>query len=219
MVGGLGVGATIHYYQELVKAYSERGAHVDLLILHADMRRVVGHVQANETRALAEYLAGLIKRMADGGAELAVVPAITPHMCADELKELSPLPLVDILEAVAEEVRRRKLKRVALFGTRYTVESRMFGALGDVEVVTPKPEQVESIHNCYFQLATEGKSDAAEVELRRIAHVLQEREGVEAILLAGTDLSVVFNEKNTDFPHVDCARAHLDAILRAAIPG
>jgi len=50
--------------------------------------------------------------------------------------------------------------------------------------------------------------------LRSIAHILVEREGIDAILLAGTELALIFNEGNLDFPHVDCARVHLDAIMR-----
>jgi aspartate racemase len=54
LVGGLGVGATIHYYQELVKAHASRGCAPNLLIVHADMRRVVNYAGAGETAALAE---------------------------------------------------------------------------------------------------------------------------------------------------------------------
>jgi aspartate racemase len=50
----LGVGATIHYYQELVKAHASRGCAPNLLIVHADMRRVVNYAGAGETAALAE---------------------------------------------------------------------------------------------------------------------------------------------------------------------
>ena len=47
--------------------------------------------------------------------------------------------------------------------------------------------------------------------MTRIAHELP----VDAIVLAGTDLSLIFDEANTDFPHVDCARVHIQAIMRA----
>jgi aspartate/glutamate racemase len=50
--------------------------------------------------------------------------------------------------------------------------------------------------------------------LTALAHALL-RDGAEAIILAGTDLSVVFNEETAHFPHIDCARAHIDAILPA----
>ena len=59
-------------------------------------------------------------------------------------------------------------------------------------------------------------------ELTRIAQTLCARDRVEAILLAGTDLALVFHEGNTPFPYLDCAAAHIRAIverLRATSSG
>ena len=36
---------------------------------------------------------------------------------------------------------------------------------------------------------------------------------VEAVLLAGTDLAVIFDEETAGFPCIDCARVHIDAIV------
>jgi hypothetical protein len=33
-------------------------------------------------------------------------------------------------------------------------------------------------------------------------------------VLAGTELNLIFNAANTDFPAVDCARAHINGIIR-----
>ncbi len=53
--------------------------------------------------------------------------------------------------------------------------------------------------------------------LHQLAHTLIEREGIEAIILAGTELSLFFNRANTDFPHIDGARLHLEAIMEQLI--
>ena len=55
-------------------------------------------------------------------------------------------------------------------------------------------------------------------KLRDLAHALIEREQLDAILLAGTDLSFVFDPENTDFPHLDGARTHIDAIMHRLAP-
>src|SRR5579864_7103845 len=81
LVGGLGVGATVHYYQELVKEHAARGAVPNIVMVHADMQRVLGDAGAGRTAQLAAYLAELISRMARAGAEIAVIPAVTPHIC------------------------------------------------------------------------------------------------------------------------------------------
>ena len=53
--------------------------------------------------------------------------------------------------------------------------------------------------------------------LTAIAHTVRQRDGVEAIVLAGTDLSLLFNETNTEFRHVDCAALHLRRILKGLL--
>src|ERR1700734_2814750 len=124
LIGGLGPGATIHYYRELVKAKAG-----EMLIVHADQDRVLGDVQRGDRVGLAQYFARLIDRLARGGAEGAAVSGLTPHICIRELVKISPLPLVNIIEEVGAEIRSRGYQRIALFGTRFVVESRMFGML------------------------------------------------------------------------------------------
>jgi aspartate racemase len=69
-----------------------------------------------------------------------------------------------------------------------------------------------------MQLVSAGAgSDEQRTGLSRLAQQLIKREGVDAVILAGTDLALIFNESNTDFPHIDCARLHLGAIARRAL--
>ena len=149
LIGGLGPGATIHYYRELVKAQAG-----EMLIVHADMDRVLGDVQRGDRLGLAEYFARLIDRLARGGAEIAAISSITPHFCIRELEKIAAIPLVNIVEEVAKEIRSRRYRKVALFGTRFVVESRMYGMLDGVEVLVP--DQVNAIHEAYMQTVEGG---------------------------------------------------------------
>jgi aspartate racemase len=217
LIGGLGVGAAVHYYRELAKAHTARGKILNLVMAHADGNRVRAAVEAGDKVGLAAYLAGLIGRLQAAGAEFAVVPAVAPHIAIAELIELSPLPMVNLISELTREVEARKLRRVALFGTRYAVESKLFGHLNHLDVVTPQPGEVDYIHTTYFQVVDTGTSTAAQREgLTHLAHKLIERDRVEAIILAGTDLALVFDDSNIDFPHIDGARIHLEAIMRIA---
>jgi aspartate racemase len=85
--------------------------------------------------------------------------------------------------------------------------------------VQPQPTEVDLIHNTYLELAQQGQTSAAKIDqLRELAHILCRRDGVEAILLAGTDFNLVFDEQNAGFPAVDCAAAHIQAIVSEMIP-
>ncbi len=218
LIGGLGVGASVYYYQELAKAHAARGRVLNLAMVHGDMDRVRSAVAAGDKPSLASYLAGLIAHLKAAGADFAVVPAVAPHIAIAELIELSPLPIVNLIAELRLEVKERGSPRVALFGTRYAIESQLFGQLTDIEVVTPQPPEIDYIHTTYFQVVDAGAGSAAQREgLTRLAHTLIARDGVESIILAGTDLALLFDESNTDFPHIDAARLHLNAIVRRAI--
>lgn len=214
LIGGLGPGATVHYYQQLVAAHEQRGRTLRLLIAHADIKRVYALVTAKDLDGLARYLAGLIAETAAGGAELTAIVAATPHICASQLSAISPLPLIDMLAEVRQAVNARGLKRVALLGTRFTIETRLFGCLEGIETVMPEAGQIETIQDLYKEFVEGRGSDVKTDELRRIARAFVSRDGAQSVLIAGTDLSDVFTEANAGFPMIDCARVHIDAIVR-----
>lgn len=219
LVGGLGVPATMHYYRHLVSTLESGGREAHIVIVHAKMQRGLDYLLAGDLDALAAYLASFLSAMAAAGATVAAIPAVTPHICAAQLAKVAPIPFVNILDAIAAEVRCRRLARVALFGTRYTIESALFGTLPDVVTVLPALDEIERIHSTYLKIASgQGDPNDHRAVLQTIAAELCRRESLDAILLAGTDLSLVFNESNTDFPHLDCAQVHLAAIERALYP-
>lgn len=218
LVAGLGVGAGIFYYKSLVDAHLARGLSPSLLMIHADVRKVVRLAQERKAQELAEYLVGLLQHLADGGAELAAIPAVSPQICAAELAQRSPLPLITLLDAIAADAARRKLQRVAVFGARVTMETGFFGALQGCDVIGLSNEETNLVSDIYVRVVEKAKASSADYEqLRSLAHKVIERDNLDAIVLAGTDLALVFNEENADFPHLDGARVHIKAIMDALL--
>ena len=214
VIGGLGVGATVHYYDKITAACKARGVSPDLVIAHADVDYGQDLVRAGKLDELAGYLASFIRRMARDGAAAAAIPAVTPHICIAQLTKLTPLPLINIVDPIAAELRARKIRRVALFGTTFTMEGSLWGQLADAEIVKPQPDEIAFVGQAYQRILDSQKADAGDARsLRRIAADLQRRDGVEAILLAGTDLAVMFDETTAGFPAIDVARLHIDAIV------
>ncbi len=217
LLGGLGVGAAIHYYRELAAAHDDARRPMRLVMAHASISRVASHAAKGDRQGLAEYLAGLLGQLQAAGATIGILPAVTPHLCIEALNAITPIPVVDLTKVVSAHVQARKLSKVALFGTRFVVESNMYGRLTGVAIVRPRGAEVAFIHDAYTQMAHSGESSAEHREkFIVLADTLQKRDGVEAIVLAGTDLALMFTAADTPFPYVDCARAHIDAILRLA---
>src|SRR5579863_9826283 len=193
LVGGLGVGATVYYYERLARECAKMGFALDIVIANAQTPQVFEFVQAEDRKGLAEYLNSYVRRMKAAGAEIAAVPAITPQFCVKELVAACPLPVVSLLDPLIRELSRREARRVAIFGTRFVIESDMFGMLTGVEIVRPAPDEVDFIHNTYVELAATGRPSAAKHEkLTALAHLLISRDAADTIILAGTDLTLLF---------------------------
>jgi len=218
IVGGLGVGATIHYYEKITAACTARGVVPDLLFNHADANTGQAFVRAGRLDQLGDYLAHYIDQLAAGGAQAVAIPAVTPHIAIAEVKARTKVPLIDIVETLGAELRSRKVKRVALFGTIFTMQGSLWGQMtpktSGAEIVKAQPGEMKFVGEAYQRLLDTRAPAPGDVDrLREIAATLQERDGVETILLAGTDLTVIFDETNAGFPCIDVARPHIDAIV------
>lgn len=165
LVAGLGVGAGYFYYKSLVNEHLLRGIAPSILMVHADVRRTMRLAAERKTQELASYLSGLLGQLAAGGATSATIPAFAPQICARELAEMTPLPLISLLEAIVIEVKRRALRRVAIFGARITMETKLFGALGDqVEVVSPATKELDLVGEIYKKIVEAEKASQEEYE-------------------------------------------------------
>lgn len=217
LIGGLGVPAGVFYYERLAEAFARRETPLHLLFAHADAHRAVRHVRAGEVEALAEYLGEFIESLAAGGAAFAAVSAVTPHICIERLAAGSPVPIVSILDAVRDELERLHRPRVALFGSRYVIESDLYGALRGFDIVHPDSDEIDTIDRVYQALALRGSESAEDREIfNTLGAKLTKRHGLDAMLLAGTDLSPMFAQHPPAFPAIDCASIHVEAIARAA---
>jgi aspartate racemase len=141
IVGGLGVGATVHYYEKIAAACTARGIVPDLLFNHADANTGQVFIRAGRLDRLGDYLAPYIDQLATGGAQAVAIPAVTPHIAIAEIKARTKVPLINIMETLGAELRARKLKRVALFGTIYTMQGSLWGQVTDAEIVKPQPKK------------------------------------------------------------------------------
>ena len=141
LLGGLGVGAAIHYYRELAAAHDDARQPMQLAMVHASISRATGDASQKDRKGLAAYLAGFLGQLKAAGATIGVLPAVTPHICIDELQAIAPIPVIDLTKVVSDHLQARRLSKVALFGTRFVVESDMYGRLHDVEVVRPREDR------------------------------------------------------------------------------
>ena len=220
LIGGLGVAGAVNYYRAIAAGLADRGTVPRITVVHAHAPTALAHVTAGRIDELADYLAGFVAELRGVGTELIAICAVTPNIALGPLTKRTLAPIIDMLEVTAQGLHERGFSRVALFGTRFTIETELFGALDAYDVIQPRAQEIDEIHRVYLELTTAGHTSAANVEaLREIARAIHRRDRVDAVVLAGTDLNLIFDEASAGFPAFDCASAHIAAILDRATPG
>jgi aspartate racemase len=218
LIGGIGPAATDFYYRRLIAAFASRKAALDLTIVHADTPTLLGNLATNNAAAQVAIYIKLTNRLVAAGAECVVVTSIAGHFCINDFKAVSPLPVVDMISAVADTIEQRALKRIGILGTRTVMQTRFYGGVASAEIIPPSGSDLDDVHEAYVAMAASGVVTEAQ---RRVFNTVSERllkeQGAEAIMLGGTDLALAFDATNSAFPLVDCAGIHVDAIVRAAI--
>lgn len=147
IIGGIGPEATVEYYRQIVSAYQKEtrdGSYPPVLINSIDMKRMLDLIGSGRLEEVTEYLACEVRRLALAGADFGLLAAGTPHVVFDEVSERSPIPLISIVEAACAEAHALGLKRLGLFGTRFTMEGRFYPEVcrrHGVELVAPSEDE------------------------------------------------------------------------------
>ena len=221
LIGGIGPAATWLYYRGLVAAFQESGAPMDLTIVHAEADDLVRNFTDGNAESQAEIFAGLIERLEGAGAAMAAVTSLGGHFCIEELKVISPLPLIDAIPVVNEDLAAGGLKRVGLLGTRRVMATGIYGGLDAVEWVAPEGDALEAVHATYVAMAIPGVvTDDQRAHLFAAGRSLIDDQGADAVLLAGTDLFLAFEDHDPGYAVIDSADIHIAAIAKyLATPG
>lgn len=218
MIVGIGPAATDYYYRYLIKAFGLANRDLQLTMAHADSKTLLKNQAEGNNQAQVDIYVSLADRLQKCGVERLAVTSIAGHFCIRQFMVVSPIPVIDLLDTVRREVSRRGYKRLGLLGTRVVMETRFYGALEPAQVIAPV-EMMSEVHDAYVAMATAG---AATNEQREVflhaGRLLTTAHGCESILLAGTDLGLVFNSAfDARFVTFDCAEVHAAAIADIAM--
>jgi aspartate racemase len=218
LIGGIGPAATDFYYRRLIRAFADRKTPLELTIAHADTPTLLNNLASNDRAGQAAIFTRLAKRLAQAGANSVAITSIAGHFCIDAFKAASPLPAVDMIVEVNRAIAERGLSRVGILGTQTVMETRFYGGVTSAEIIPPGGQDLLDVHQAYVTMAASGIVTEAQRSVFNMAsHRLLKDKGAQAILLGGTDLVLVYDERTSDVPLIDCAGIHADAIARLAI--
>ncbi|MDJ0630965.1 MAG: aspartate/glutamate racemase family protein [Rhodobacter sp.] len=217
LIGGIGVAATLVYYQRLTAAVDRLGGKLELTMVHADVHELLRNNLADNRDAQAQVYARLIDRLKAAGADCAAITSLGGHFCYNETVPLSSLPLVSAVEPLDDFFAAEGLARVGLLGTRVVMRTGLYGQLKKTQAVALEDE-IDGIGQTYQDMAIAGRCTEAQRALFLDAgRRLVEDRGADAVVLAGTDLNLAFDGARPGYRVIDALDIHVDVLARMAV--
>jgi len=224
MIGGMSWESSIEYYRIINET-----VRTELGGLHSAKSMMVS-VEFAEIEALqhqdrwgeaAKILIAAARSLESGGADFAIICTNTMHKLYNKIQQSVRIPLLHIADATAELIKARGIQKIALLGTRFTMEENFYkGRLVDsygLDVIIPGSEDMESIHRIIYDelcagiIQPDSKQKYTDI-IRRLA-----REGAEGIILGCTEIGLLVKQEDSPVPLFDTTEIHARAAVKYAL--
>lgn len=224
LLGGMTWHSTVDYYRLINDGVQARlgGAHsASIVMWSADFAPIEAMQEAGQWDEMARLLAGAAERVEAAGAEVLVLCTNTMHRLAEDISAAVPIPLLHIADAAAGAVKARGLGKVALLGTRFTMEQDFYrGRLEKnhgFEVIVPDEAGRATVHDVIYRELAVG---VIREESRRAYQAVIEglkRRGAQGVILGCTEIPLLITQRDTDIPVFDTTALHATAAVDFAL--
>ncbi len=222
IIGGIGPESTIEYYRLIIASYRKLnpdGSYPPLIINSIDVKKMLDLFGANDLAVVTGYLLSEVQKLAAAGADFGLLAANTPHLVFEEIQLRSPIPLLSIVESACKAAMALELKRVGLFGTRFTMRGQFYPDVftrKGITMVVPDPDDQDYVHNKYMGELVNGVFLAETREgLLAIVDRMKQKMDIQGLVLGGTELPLLLRDTAYQgIPFLDTTRMHAeDAVV------
>ena len=223
LLGGMSWESTALYYRLMNEEVRRLrgGLHSARLLLHSvDFHDIEQRQHKGDWEGTADILATAARGLKAGGADFVVLATNTMHKVADRIGAASGLDLLHITDPTGTALKTDGVHRVALLGTRFTMEQDFYRARLEndfgLDVLIPAPGDRADIHRIIYDELCRGiVADRSAARFGEIIERLKSR-GAEAAILGCTEITMIVNDGNSALPVYDTTALHARAaVIRA----
>ena len=224
LIGGMSWESTIPYYRQINEAIKERlgGLHSAKIILYSVNFQEIEQLQhQGKWDEAGKILADTALLLQQAGADFLVLCTNTMHKVAPAIESTTQIPLLHIADPTAQAIKQAGYKRVALLGTRFTMEQDFYrGRLSHkhgIEVLVPGTEDRSQVHQIiYDELCLGILKESSRQTYREVIQRLASQ-GAEAVILGCTEISLLIGAKDSPLPLFDTTAIHASAAAKQAL--
>jgi aspartate racemase len=223
-IGGMSWESSVVYYEIANRKVRELmgGFHsCKNIMLTVDFDEIQRLQHTNKWEELDSIMADAAKRLELAGADIIVLCTNTMHLCEDAIKKSISVPFLHIAEATAQEIVKRNIKRIALLGTKFTMEKDFYKGLltnkYNIEVLIPNEQERETIHSIIYNELVQGViAPASRAKYVEIINRL-EAQGAQGVILGCTEIPLLISDADVNIPTFNTTQIHAEKAVEWAV--
>lgn len=214
LIGGISWVSTIEYYKYINQMANEKlgGNHfAECIIYSLNYGEVIAKSKANDNAGILNIVTDACIHLKNSGAEAILLCANTMHLLYDELQHRVDLPILHIADATAMDIKKQQLKKVALLGTKPTMERDFYKNRlleHGIEAIVPGSQDRAFIGTSIDEELTRGILEQTTKD--RYLAIIQQlvSEGAEGIILGCTEIPLLIKQEDCEVPAFDTTFVH-----------
>ena len=224
LLGGMSWESSLVYYQIVNQKVKEiLGGHhsCECVMYSVDFDPIKKLQHENNWEKLTQIMIQAAQKIEKGGAEMLTICTNTMHKMYDDVRTNISIPVLHIADATAEAIKARNINKIALLGTRFTMEHDFYkGRLTEkhgIEVLTPDGNDLESVHNIIYNELVLGEIKAESREIyKRIIEDLAKK-GAQGVILGCTEIPLLIKQTDVSIPVFDTTNIHAEKTVEFAL--
>ena len=224
LIGGMSWESSAVYYSVINRKIKEilGGYHcAKSVMVTVDFAEIQDLQFKEDWKSLDQIMINAARQLEAAGAGLVILCTNTMHLCSPAIIENISVPFLHIAQATGEKIAESGLKKVALMGTRFTMEkdfykSFLFDQFG-IEVIIPEEGERTLIHNTIYGELVHGiiKNESRE-EFRKIIISLEKR-GAEGVILGCTEIPLLISQADSQITVFETTTIHAEKAVEWAL--
>ena len=217
LIGGITPESTVLYYQILNRLNANqlgKTHSAELIITSFDFGQISQLVEQGRWDLLNKKMAEAGTNLENAGASCILICANTMHLCIDAVRKVVGIPVIHIADSTAKEIQKKGIQKVALLGTKYTMEKDFFRDIlkkHAIATIIPDVEERDEIHRIIYDELAQGefKKSSKEKYLKIIDSLILK--GAKGIILGCTEIPLLINQNDVSLPIFDTTKIHAAA--------
>lgn len=226
LIGGMSWESSVDYYRIINEETRNilGGSHSSKCLMYSfDFHEIEELQNKNSWEELTEEMVLQADNLKKAGADFIVICTNTMHIMAPDIEKRTGLKVLHIADVTGEEIKRKSIGKVALLGTKFTMEGTFYKKVlkdkHNIDVVIPNDEDREVIHNIIYNELVRGiiKDDSRQKYIKIIDKLMDK--GAEGVVLGCTEIPLLIKQKDVSIPIFNTTEIHSKAAVRYAIDG